>query len=735
MKKKKKKKKKKAKKKKNEVNRILLIFFDSEKLVDILFENIDTFLMDQIFILILSNNISNLKSKLREKFEEFSEDDLAYFDMDNIFILNNSNEGYKKILIPLLKVFRYFNQLGDSFFKQLPELVNIENYQGEIEHLFHTHYFNILLSGMTGTGKSTFINRIMGEKKAFTLKTKSAGTYRNNYYIHKKYPIKIIDVCGFAQGSEGDENKKKLQAVYKKNTNEIIIDEPMNDIFTFYGDKRNYIHLLLYFTSFRGKYDVIPGELPIILEAMSHNIPIIFVVNKCPDTLFKENSRALKTFEKEIREVRKDPDQIVDFSECKTFPINCITKKGFDKFLEGIYDQFKQNIIEDNVMEGIKNGIVPQKELFSLFKNLFGVIKPEDVLLNESLLNSVKDIKLLVVKIAAYYSNELGFWKSLGFYLFNKIYNNYKRDSETNFFPLLTDLIQKIYSNFGFDVSSQKCNDFIKTKLSQYFEIDVEFEKERKRLNEKQQKMLEEKKNKEEKKEKDEKKNKEDKKNKEEKKDKKDEKKEEKEKSNKNVTKKEEKTEEKGEAPPPMNMNSIRELHPTNHQQPRPYKFTIEKFKRDFINLGRLYWNSEANFKINEKIEENYIKSNTNFEEKIFSFNEQDENEINAERILLLVKRDFGVDDSKREATSHEKIVQKLFYISYTCNELISELCGKINQNGFKYQSICNFYYTISDSYNNAINGFKKIIEDLKGNNDEENDAAPHSVDIEKNKD
>ena len=726
--------KKKSERQKNEINRILLIFFDSEKLVDIIFDNIDAFLMDQIFILIFSNDIANLKSKINKRFEEFSEDDLAYFDMDNIFILNNSNEGYKKILMPILKVFRYFNQLGDSFFKQLPDLINMENYQGEVEHLFHTHYFNILLSGMTGTGKSTFINRIMGEKKSFTLKTKSAGTYRNNYYIHKKYPIKIIDVCGFAQGSEGDENKKKLQAVYKKNTDEIIIDEPMNDIFTFYGDKRNYIHLLLYFTSFRGKYDVIPGELPTVIEAMSHNIPIIFVVNKCPDDLFKEKSRALKTFEKEIKEVRKDPEQIVDFSNYKTFPINCITKKGFDKFLEGIYEQFKTNIIPANKMEGIKEGIVPQKELFSLFKNLFGEIKPEDVLLNESLINSVKDIKLLVVKIAAYYSNELGFWKSLGFYLFNKIYNNYKRDSETNFFPLLTDLIQKIYSNFGFDVTTHKCNDFVKTKLSQYFEIDVEFEKEKKRLDEKQQKFIEEKKKKEEKNNKEEKKDENGKKNKEENKGKKDEKKEEKEKSNKNINKKEEKNEEKGEAPPPMNYNSIRELHPPKNNQPRPYKFTIEKFKKDFINLGRLYWNSEENFKINEKIEKDYIKNKTDFEGKIFSFNEEDENEINAERILVLVRRDFGVDDSKREATSHEKIVQKLFYISYTCNELISELCGKINQNGFKYQSICNFYYTISESYNNAINGFMKIIEDIKGEDKDENDAAPH-LDIEKTKD
>ena len=45
----------------------------------------------------------------------------------------------------------------------------------------------------------------MGEKKSFTLKTHSAGTERNKFYIHKKYPIKIIDVCGVAEGNEGKE--------------------------------------------------------------------------------------------------------------------------------------------------------------------------------------------------------------------------------------------------------------------------------------------------------------------------------------------------------------------------------------------------------------------------------------------------------------------------------------------------------------------------------------------------
>ena len=198
--------------------------------------------------------------------------------MNNIFIYKKDEESFKKAIIPILKVYRYFNQLGDSFFKQLPELINIDNYDKDIRHLFHTHYFNILLCGRTGTGKSTFINTMMGEKKSFTSKIKSAGTFRNNFYIHKKYPIKIIDVCGFAEGSEGKEIKKKLNAIFEHDTNEIIIDEPMNDIFTFYGDKRNNIHLLLYFNVYGDKYDILPGELPVILEARDHKIPIILLL-------------------------------------------------------------------------------------------------------------------------------------------------------------------------------------------------------------------------------------------------------------------------------------------------------------------------------------------------------------------------------------------------------------------------------------------------------------------------
>ena len=162
------------------------------------------------------------------------------------------------------------------------------------------------------------------------------------------------------------------------------------------------------------------------------------------------------------------------------------------------------------------------------------------------------------------------------------------------------------------------------------------------------------------------------------------------------------------------------------------YIFTIEQFQQDFIHVGKLFWNSDQNFHINDKFEEVYLKDGKRLEENIFSF--YDKKNIDPVRILQLVKKDFGVDDSQIEATENEKIILKLFYISYTCNELISMLCGKINEDGFKYKSIYNFYYIVSKLYNNAINGFMNIKEDFEKEKKNESmlesfikgDAAPN---------
>ena len=192
--------------------RSLLIFFDEYNLIESLIKIINKCYKYQIFILIITpNDKDKLYMEISNKVNKLSETKRSYFDMNNIFIYNNSPNELAKSVISIFRVYTYFNQLGSGFYTKLQNSdLKIENFQQEISNLFHTHYFNILLCGRTGAGKSTFINRILGEKKSFTLKTKSAGTYRNNFYIHKKYPIKIIDVCGFAKGNEVEENLEKI---------------------------------------------------------------------------------------------------------------------------------------------------------------------------------------------------------------------------------------------------------------------------------------------------------------------------------------------------------------------------------------------------------------------------------------------------------------------------------------------------------------------------------------------
>ena len=95
--------------------------------------------------------------------------------------------------------------------------------------------------------------------------------------------------------------------------------------------------------------------------------------------------------------------------------------------------------------------------------------------MNESLITSVKDIKRNVVKLVGYYLKDLNFFNSFSFYLYKKLYNNILKNSEKNFFPLLTDLVKKVYLNFGFKKNTKECNNYILLKLSKYFKIKLDF--------------------------------------------------------------------------------------------------------------------------------------------------------------------------------------------------------------------------------------------------------------------
>ena len=636
----------------------ILIFFDDPNLDENIKKIFDKFYKEPIFVVVFTNG--DVK-QMKKKINKLSNLKKPFVDIDNFFIFENKSEYHKKIVISILKVFSYYNQLGDGFFKDMN--LQIEGLEQEFKHLTGTHYFNILLCGRTGTGKSTFINKFMGEKKSFTLKTKSTGTFRNNYYIHRKYPIKIIDVCGFAEGSEGKDNFEKMQSIYNKNLDNIIIDQSLSDIFDFYEDKRNNIHLLLYFNIYDDKYDVLPGEMPVIIEAIEKKIPILFLVNKCPDEVFEDDN---EDFINDLKDIINDSRKDTIYQSFETFFINCLNGNGFDKLLEGIYKKFSKYIIKQEDLNMLNQATIDEKHFKTIFKDSFFFvnIEPQYYLLNDSLISSIKDIQTLVIKLASYYSKELGFFRSVGFYLFSKIYNNIHRNSDTNFFPLLTDLVKKIYSNFNIKKNNDECNNFIKLKISQYFDIDLNIDKSqfnKYELNEIY-----------------------------------------------------EGTSDGDCNPAPQVQTKIK----VKQEAYIPETFNdarFQKFKQDYINLGKLFWNSRPNFRPKDEKEKKNIEETEKLGDSIFS----NIDIISRERIFQLIERDFGQEDSKRDATNEEKIILKLFYISYTCNELISSITWTINQEGYTYKLICEFYYKISKAYNDAINGFSNIIKDMEAKKEE----------------
>ena len=359
-------------------------------------------------------------------------------------------------------------------------------------------------------------------------------------------------------------------------------------------------------------------------------------MNKVTDQIF-EDEEEFELLKEQVSDARKN----TDYEKYDTYYINCLNGKGFEELLTGIFKMYEKYIISDEDLSKIKDNSMKYETFNNLFEHtfFFGDISPQDVFLNESLLKSVSDIKKLIVDLGGYYAGELGMLDNIKFYFSNKLYNNIWRNSNKNFFPLLTDLVKKIYLNFGIEKNYDECNNFISTKIAQYFNLQNELNKEA--------------------------------------------------------------------------------------SSPAPYNFSIDQFKKDYLNLLKLFWNSKNNFRLEEKFE-NKLKTKNKIEEKLFNLDNKEI--IDAERLLILVKRDFGLDKSTRHATAQEKIYQKLFYISYACNELILYLCSS-NQNEIKYTSIYNFFYKVSNCYNKAIKGFNSIMEGFKKNkiNEEveDDDAAP----------
>ena len=726
--------------KRKDFRQVLILFYDKkDNLIETLTKIIEEKYEQHIFIIIVNetqtekNNeeflstSQELEFDLKYEIEQLTEIQKEYFDFNNIIILNAYE--YSKIYIYLIKIYCYFNQLGDGYFKEFIENSNFfkkKGFEKEFDYLFNYHYFNIMLCGETGTGKSSFINKFLGEKRAFIKSTDVSATIRENYYIHKKYPIKIIDTCGFSEGNESEDLKKQIKNIYSKKIDNILIDINNND-FSHFADKRNEIHLILYFVIRDAKTEPKKGTgLNEVLEiANDNNITIIKVINKCGEKIFlKKNER-----EHLIKNLNKNKDK---------YPfvlLDCLTNNGLDDLFKKIYDEFKKNITPELDLEKIKMNLIEKEELTTIIRNSlffretskkiinnnnnnFGL---EEKLLDSALNKSAQDIKTLIVQYFGHYNNKLKFWNNFSFKKQNWRVYKFFNENQNNYFPSLTNLVEKIYKNFEIE-NTEFLNRNIKDKIFNYFGIK-NIKKNTKIFditndNTEKKNLIES--------------------------------------IDNNIIDKSFQTnisdnnninnEIYNENELLISTNDENIINDEDNIQEKIHKnneFNFHDFIKDFCDLGRLFWDSSFNFENEENfnyyldydIQENEkINKSNELKNNIFSEEYFVRNNIQSNHIQSYVKFFFGDKNIKGPFRNEIKMVMKIFFISFISNKIIDDICGDINKKGFKYKSICSFYYNVLERFSKAINGFNELGEKFSKEKEKLEVYKKTKEDEEKNK-
>ena len=364
-------------------------------------------------------------------------------------------DSYNKLALSILKIYSYFNQNDDYDFINFvleKNLLNkeIEGLSEELKQIKNNnHTINIKVCGDSSTGKSTFINTMLEEKRCLSLPQKGV-TRKNGIYISKKYHLKFIDDLGFDEGVEGKVNEEIEEL--KKIKNRIIIDEntkfidDIDDIFNYSNPEPN---ILLYFIKYAisGSYCIAGGQLNYIKKINEKEIPIIFIINFYKKEYFNDNKKKERLI-KDINKQLKDKKQNVFTDEkYKKLPLNCYEKKGFVELFEELYNLFKNKIIENDILFSLENSTnygIKNYDLKTLIKEntLFKDIQLEDIV-SEQMKASVKLINILILKLTGQYSGTLvpfiKFW-------FSRVWDRAKKKigfwrPSHEFYPLLTDLI------------------------------------------------------------------------------------------------------------------------------------------------------------------------------------------------------------------------------------------------------------------------------------------------------
>ena len=357
--------------KKNDANNSIIL----KNEVIICFGNENTVKLGEYFTKLRKSNmifITEKQCELHPKMDKRYAINIIYNDKDNKEIIDNQYLNVQIISI-LWELDCYFKEKGNIDCRYTPE--NIFKGLERDNSLFS---LNILLTGLSRVGKSTFINLL--SRKLNALESNLAVSVTKNvseYYVYKDddkndhAAIKLIDTPGIVKNnSEHDYVKKEKKII------ELITKQEQS------FEKR--IHFI-FFLLMEGRMSTDGDNVKKIFKALNESkCPVFFIINKVKKTAnFKEIIRPLKEFfnKNGFKNISKDENFIaanflegtageiygIDtiFSKVKEY-IN--EKKIFDNNLksemENLLKDFRSTVESDKSFLGLKkDDILNIKEL------------------------------------------------------------------------------------------------------------------------------------------------------------------------------------------------------------------------------------------------------------------------------------------------------------------------------------------------------------------------------------
>ena len=300
--------------------------------------------------------------------DEISVNNQDYYNLDlkKISFLLYSEEQFplSDLIFKLIQIFSYYNELGDEF------EINGYPYYSITDYNNYPTYLNILIMGRSQSGKSTFINLLLDEKRAKEGGNNCGCSQKPQKYKILNYPIRLYDTIGFG---DDDKNIKEFINYFKK------MDDQMNLL-------KEKIHLVLYFIDGGAGNKISKKEKILLKEIQKRNLMTFFIVTKFNHDPKKNN----KKYNNELKKIYKSLTSLVGNNYVSSdeekaldrfIGVNLVKKSsdnsafGFESIIKKIYTYLKEEykIIFEIKEQYMKNNSlkVSMEELFSKLKDTF----------------------------------------------------------------------------------------------------------------------------------------------------------------------------------------------------------------------------------------------------------------------------------------------------------------------------------------------------------------------------